>query len=43
MWVKSFVDPEGPSTRIDAFDGLIPEVPMFIWRETRTWMEIYTA
>ena len=41
--VKSFVDPEGPATCIDAFPGLIPEVPMFIWRDTQTWMEIYTA
>ena len=43
LWVKSFVDPEGPATRIDAFPGLIPEVPMFIWRDAQTWMEIYTA
>ena len=43
LWVKSFVAPEGPSTRIDAFPGLIPEVPMFIWRDQQTWMEIYTA
>ena len=43
LWVKSFVAPEGPATRIDAFPGLIPEVPMFIWRDHQTWMEIYTA
>lgn len=43
LWVKSFVHPDGPATRIDAFPGLIPEVPMFIWRDRQTWMEIYTA
>ena len=43
LWVKSFVAPEGPSTRIDAFPGLMPDVPMFIWRDHQTWMEIYTA
>ena len=43
LWVKSFVAPEGPSTRIDAFPSLIPEVPMFIWRDRQTWMEVYTA
>lgn len=43
LWVRSFLDPEGPGTRIDAFPGLIPEVPMFIWRDDQTWTEIYTS
>ena len=43
LWVKSFVDPGGPATCIDAYPGLVPEVPMFIWREDQTWLEITTA
>ena len=43
LWVRSFLDPEGPATRIDAFPNLTPEVPMFIWRDDQTWIEIYTA
>ena len=42
LWVKSFKDPQGPSTCIDAFDGLVPEVPMFIWREDQAWLEVFT-
>ena len=42
LWVKSFVNPEGPCTCIDAFPGLVPDVPMFIWRENQTWLEVYT-
>jgi aspartate kinase len=43
LWVKSFVNPDGPSTCIDAFPGLVPDVPMFIWREDQMWLEVYTA
>ena len=43
LWVRTFLDPEGPATRIDAFPGLISEVPMFIWRDDQTWTEIYTS
>ena len=43
LHVKSFLDPEGPSTCIDAYPGLVPEVPMFIWRDDQSWMEVYTA
>ena len=42
LWVKSFVNPEGQCTCIDAFPGLVPDVPMFIWRENQTWLEVYT-
>lgn len=43
LHVKSFLEPEGPSTCIDAYPGLVPEVPMFIWRDDQSWMEVYTA
>jgi aspartate kinase len=43
LWVKSFVDPDGPATCIDAFPGLIPDVPMFIWRDDQMWLEVFTA
>ena len=43
LHVKSFLEPNGPSTCIDAFPGLVPEVPMFIWRDNQTWMEVHTA
>ena len=42
LWVKSFKAPQGPSTCIDAFDGLVPEVPMFIWREDQARLEVFT-
>lgn len=42
LWVKSFLNPEGPATCIDRFPGLVPEVPMFIWREDQSWLEIST-
>ena len=42
LWVKSFKEPQGPSTCIDAFDGLVPEVPMFIWREDQARLEVFT-
>ena len=41
--VRSFVHPNGPSTQIDAFPGLVPEVPMFIWRDDQVWLEVSTA
>ena len=43
LHVKSFLDPQGPSTSIDAYPGLVPEVPMYIWRDDQSWMEVYTA
>ena len=43
LHVKSFLDPKAPSTCIDAYPGLVPEVPMFIWRDDQSWMEVYTA
>ena len=43
LWVKSFLDPQGPATCIDSFPGLVPDVPMFIWREDQSWLEISTA
>lgn len=43
LWVKSFEDPTGPSTCIDAFPGLKPDVPMFIWREHQMWLEVFTS
>ena len=43
LHVKSFLEPNGPSTCIDAFPGLVPEAPMFIWRDDQSWMEVYTA
>ena len=43
LHVRSFLEPEGPSTCIDAYPGLVPEVPMFIWRDDQSWMEVYTA
>ncbi|MDA0728307.1 MAG: aspartate kinase [Bacteroidetes bacterium] len=42
LWVKSFVHPEGPGTHIDSFPGLVPDVPMFIWREDQVWIEVST-
>ncbi|MEY3010606.1 MAG: hypothetical protein RLZZ314_1248 [Bacteroidota bacterium] len=42
LWVKSFVHPDGPSTHIDSFPGLVPDVPMFIWREDQVWIEVST-
>ena len=42
LWVRSFKEPEGPSTCIDAFPDLIPDVPMFIWREQQSWIEVST-
>ena len=41
--VRSFVHPTGPSTHIDAFPGLVPDVPMFIWRDHQVWLEVSTA
>lgn len=43
LHVKSFLEPNGPSTCIDAYPGLVPDVPMFIWRDHQSWMEVYTA
>lgn len=43
LWVKSFLDPQGPATCIDSFPGLAPDVPMFIWREDQSWLEISTS
>ena len=43
LWVKSFLDPQGPATCIDHFPGLVPDVPMFIWREDQSWLEVSTA
>ena len=43
LWVKSFIHPDGPSTCIDSFPDLVPEVPMFIWRENQSWMEVHTS
>ena len=42
LWVRSFEDPSGPCTQIDAFPGVVPEMPMFIWKDNQTWMEVYT-
>ena len=42
LWVRSFKDPEGPSTCIDSFPDLVPDVPMFIWREQQSWIEVST-
>ena len=43
LYVRSFVAPDGPFTHIDAFPGVVPERPMFIWRENQMWLEIFTA
>ena len=42
LWVRSFKNPSGPCTQIDAFPGVVPEMPMFIWKDNQTWMEVYT-
>ena len=43
LHVKSFLEPNGPSTCIDAFPGLVPEVPMFIWRDNLSFIEVHSA
>lgn len=43
LWVKSFLNPEGPATCIGRFPHHVPDVPMFIWRENQMWLEIFTA
>ncbi len=43
LWVKSFLNPEGPATCIGRFPEHVPDVPMFIWRENQMWLEIFTA
>jgi aspartate kinase len=43
LWVRSFVDVDGPRTEINAFPGLVPEVPMFIWRDDQALLEVATA
>ena len=42
LHVRSFVDPEGPFTTVHNYPGLTPDVPMFIWREDQSWIEVYT-
>ena len=43
LHVRSFNDPEGPATTVHRFPSLTPSVPMFIWREDQTWIEVYTS
>ena len=43
LWIRSFLAPEGPATLIDDFPDLVPDQPMFIWRDDQVWMEVATS
>ena len=43
LWIRSFLAPEGPATLIDNFPDLVPNQPMFIWRDDQVWVEVATS
>ena len=43
LWIRSFLAPEGPATLIDDFPDLVPDQPMFIWRDDQVWVEVATS
>ena len=43
LWIRSFLAPEGPATLIDDFPDLVPDQPMFIWRDEQVWVEVATS
>ena len=43
LWIRSFLEPEGPGTLIDNFPDLVPDQPMFIWRDDQVWVEVATS
>jgi aspartate kinase len=43
LWIRSFLAPQGPATLIDDFSDLVPDQPMFIWRDDQVWVEVATS